>query len=436
MAYPNQTWNYDDPAGSEYRAGASDYVGYKPKIANEDKSLLISDMLTFGDDSYYSEQDYDNDEFWQAHFAAVFGGPGGTWTSGLRAVDIFGLNPKYGEIPKDSDIDPSIPVSINRFMFTTDQPSVLRKYGYQTEDGARTYSSATKYQITGDKNSIYAPFEGTVVQADENSYGKYVEISVDNYAGRTVSVLVEGMSSLDVSKGDVIDENGRLLGTAGEDGTFQISITIDGKTEDFDEIYHSFPKEYDFGTWIDSQSYDFIGGFSTGGSWSGTLAYETGKDFTDFAAGSYVNGDPMTEVIWQTAYMNGTNPMYTSAINGGYTPHQCTVIAYWRFAAMYPDAKYYGGGNGKQVARNICNANPDKFSCDSKQLVGGSFVSTQGSSPAYGHIVFIEKIDKDGGIYATDGGASSGVRINKHYRNLDEFVRWMGGIITVAAPIS
>lgn len=438
--YPDQTWNYDDPAGSEYRADALDYVGYKPEIANEDKSLLISDMLTFGDDSYYGEQDYDSDEFWQAHFAAVFGGPSGTWTSGLRAVDIFGLNPKYGEIPEDSDIDPSIPVSINRFMFTTDQPSILRKYGYQTDDGARTYSSATKYQITGDKNSIYAPFEGTVLQADENSYGKYVEISVDNYAGRTVSVLIEGMSSLDVSKGDVIDENGRKIGTAGDDGTFQISIMIDGKTEDFDEIYHSFPKEYDFGTWIDSQSYDFIGGFSTGessgGSWGGELAYATGKDFTDFTAGSYVNGDPMTEVIWQTAYMNGTNPMYTSAMNGGYTPHQCTVIAYWRFSAMYPDAKYYGGGNGKQVARNICNANPDKFSCDSSQLTGGSFVSTQGADPRYGHIVFIEKIDKDGGIYATDGGALTGVRINQYYRNLDEFVGRMGSIITVAAPIN
>lgn len=443
VAYPNQTWNYNDPAGSEYRADASDYVGYKPEIANEDKSLLISDMLTFGDDSYYGEQDYDSDEFWQAHFAAVFGGPSGTWTSGLRAVDIFGLNPKYGEIPKDSDIDPSIPVSINRFMFTTDQPSILRKYGYQTEDGARTYSSATKYQITGDKNSIYAPFEGTVVHADENSYGKYVEISVDNYSERNVFVLIEGMSSLDVSKGDVIDENGRLLGAAGEDGTFQVSIMIDGKTEDFDEIYHSFPKEYDFGTWIDSQSYDFIGGFGTGGasggSWGGTLAYNTGKDFTDFAAGSYVNGDPMTEVIWQTAYMNGTNQALPAKDeNSGeylWTAHQCTVIAYWRFAAMYPDATY-GRGNGKEVARNLCNANPDKFSCDSKQLVGGSFVSTQGSIPEYGHIVFIEKIDENGGIYATDGGASTGVRINNYYRNLDEFVRRMGGIITVAAPIN
>ena len=430
IAYPDQTWNYDDPAGAEYRADALDYVGYKPEIANEDKSLLISDMLTFGDDSYYGEQDYDSDEFWQAHFATVFGGPSGTWTSGLRAVDIFGRDPEYG-----SGLSSSVPLdneqsTISKNMITAEQPTVVRRFGYQTVDGAREYSSSTVYEFNGDDKTVYAPFNGTVVSAGENSYGYYANIAVDTFNDSEITVLIEGMSSLKegIEPGKVINDSGDVsLGTAGDNNQISVSIIVNGKNEDFDEIYNSFPESEGYYNWVQSSTYDAISGFNTfnPGDYAGKYT-NVPSNFSDigYAAGGYAGGSPETEALWSMLRSYVPDGLLQGSQWRGDQWKQCTVFAYARLAMSGVQLPTFVGGKAFasyvcSVKNYTCITNPTEeqlLSMKPKSII--SFVSKY--SPVWGHVEYVESVDVNTGtIYISEGhtrragGSEWGIMLNR-----------------------
>ena len=112
---------------------------------------------------------------------------------------------------------------------------------------------------------------------------------------------------------------------------------------------------------------------------------------------------------------------------------QCTTFAWWRFYDTYG---YDSGarGNGKGNAKEVVDANPDKFYLSNAPAPGAVF-----SQQNHNHVGFIEKVDdtyiweSDGNVFFNGHRDGGGIRINYKW-TYEDFFRFFGSDVTFAVP--
>ncbi|WP_252344730.1 CD1108 family mobile element protein [Gemella sp. zg-1178] len=95
------------------------------------------------------------------------------------------------------------------------------------------------------------------------------------------------------------------------------------------------------------------------------------------------------------------DPNYVASLNGGY-PGQCTWYVYNRFSQLGKPIKHSPMGNGGEWAFYAQNYG---YSV-SRNARAGTAISfppgVAGSSPQYGHIAFVEKVNEDGSVLVSE----------------------------------
>lgn len=130
----------------------------------------------------------------------------------------------------------------------------------------------------------------------------------------------------------------------------------------------------------------------------------------------YPLGSEMNNYIWGLVFQNGNPfPQYPS----GYDGRQCTAFAWYRF---YQEYKFDSGarGNGKDNAREIVFAHPDKFVL-SNTPAPASIFSAKRLYPedTCGHVGFVEKYDGSS-IWISHGNVNHhGIFFNQKFSYLE-----------------
>lgn len=153
----------------------------------------------------------------------------------------------------------------------------------------------------------------------------------------------------------------------------------------------------------------------------------------------YPGSDARAAEMWQEAFsIGGGNPYYYAAINGKWSPRQCTTFAWYRFY------QYYGydcgaRGEGKVYANQVVATHPDAFRLSSMPTPGSivSFPGTEENS--HGHVAFVEKVDGEYMWYSEGNYDNGGIRLN-HRTSISALHQYYCGGATAclvyAVPIS
>lgn len=408
IRYPESTWKEDTELGggdSETLYPYEKYFHYHPDVSDETKEGLVSNLLSFGDDSYYGEVNYDDVEFWRHHYSSMLGSGNKNWKSTMSAIDLF------GERPDREEFDPE---TIDRYVFVSKMPATITPYGYNNNSsGEREYSSRTVYQIQENEDGssdlhVLAPFDGKVVDVGENIEGKYVVMSIDNYKDLEITVGIEMLDSVNVKEGDVINDVTILGDVNAETRLFSVYMSYDGDLIDFNEAYYSFPSSYNYESWIpitDGMPGGWAGTGGGGGSGGG------GNPFPGTGVvipGDLGDLDGFLNALPKWWAKNGWQEWNTVTVQNSpgnpYAQGQCTALAWEIMSRLYPgrDWSFPNEGNGDQWAASACKYNG--FKCPGDTSVG-TIIS---SSP--NHVVVITEVHDDGSFCVASGNVSSHLR--------------------------
>lgn len=423
---PEKTWEIGNfGANPDVLYRNEDYFYYRPDLTEESKALLINDMMAFGDDSYYGETDYRDVEFWKNHYSRLLGATNDNWKSHMSAVELFGENPDQNDLTNPNP-------TIDRFLFVDNAPVVLRRYGWMnTDNNRREYSDKTLYLLDERDETVKFPFPGTVTEVDENEDGYYVVLEVDSFYPEEdkppIEIVIGHLSSVNdgVKKGTVINRDTDIdIGSPTIDGDNKIvsfNMTYNGDTVDFDEVYRSFPQEYDFGSWASRGSsgadpflpeggnlFPIIGGDPLPGDVVDAL-FESLIPESGAATYSKYQVQKLWDEVHRVTYPNIVEYMYN-----------CTNWAAWRMYMVYGITDK--PGNGIDCAGNLVGRHGGQFTDAATGPVAGSLVSSKGINE-YGHVLFIERVTDDGKVLVSEGNYNGDGSIHfEWYSSLADFV--------------
>lgn len=410
VRYPETLWDigqYGGDSAKLYPAG--EYFYYEPHIDEEERDVLVSDVMTFADDSYYSELDYNDVEFWRNHFSHMLGNGKSSWKSSMSAIDLFGEKPEEKRDVYEKDV----PTTIERNLFNPVMPKVIIPYGYRNDEyGARKFSPYTLYQVqentAGEKfEEITNPYNGKVLEVGENKDGHYLMMSIDNYKDIDIKLIIGHLSSVEVAVGDEISE-AMTIGKVNSEDMFSMELIYNEDVIDFDEVFYSFPSNYNFNTWVPDGMGDPFGGIPGGNG--GGSGYQgdpelvpgyVGPDLAEYLA----QFDEFYYGTWTNKIIGPSpdNP-YPRRDNGGLW---CTAISWEIMSRMYPDKNwnFQPNGRGRQWAEQACKVNG--FDCSGNEIKVGSIISGPSGHPD-GHVQVVVAV-RDNGEFCTAN--SSGGKI-------------------------
>ena len=434
--YPEKTWEIGNfGADPEVLYRDDSYFYYRPDLTEESKALLISDMMSFGDDSYYGETDYRDVDFWKNHYSRLLGATNDNWKSHTTAVELFGQNP-------DQDDFTNLNPTIDRFLFVDNAPVVLRRYGWMnTDNNRREYSDKTIYLLDERDEIVKFPFPGVVTEVDKNEDGYYVVMNVDSFYPEEdrpeIEVVIGHLSSVNegVKAGTVINRDTDIeIGSPTVDGDNKIvsfNMTYNGDTVDFDEVYRSFPQEYDFGSWASRGSSGSDPFLPEGGSLFPIGGDPLPGDVVDALfeslipeSGAATYSKYQVQKLWdevhRVTYPNIVEYMYN-----------CTNWAAWRMYMVYGITDK--PGNGINCAGNLVSRHGGQFTDAATGPVAGSLVSSKGINE-YGHVLFIERVTDDGRVLVSEGNYNGDGSIHfEWYSSLADFVS-RRRVVKIASP--
>ena len=152
----------------------------------------------------------------------------------------------------------------------------------------------------------------------------------------------------------------------------------------------------------------------------------------------YPGSDARAAEMWQEAFLiGGGNPYYYAAIDGKWSPRQCTTFAWYRFYQYYG---YDSGarGDGKNCAKQVVAAHPDSFRLSSMPAPGSivSFPGTRDNS--HGHVAFVEKVEGEWMWYSEGNYEKGGIRLNRKVsiEALHQYYCGSTACLVYAVPIS
>ena len=152
----------------------------------------------------------------------------------------------------------------------------------------------------------------------------------------------------------------------------------------------------------------------------------------------YPGSDARAAEMWQEAFLiGGGNPYYYAAIDGKWSPRQCTTFAWYRFYQYYG---YDSGarGDGKNCAKQVVAAHPDSFRLSSMPAPG-SIVSFPGTGEnSHGHVAFVEKVEGEWMWYSEGNYEKGGIRLNRKVsiEALHQYYCGSTACLVYAVPIS
>lgn len=96
---------------------------------------------------------------------------------------------------------------------------------------------------------------------------------------------------------------------------------------------------------------------------------------------------------------------------------QCTTFASWRLWIATGKVHGTAGGNGKYVAKNLCDAYPDEYTYSTEPAGGAIFSKPETLLNQYGHVGYVEKVEGDY-MWISDGNISPGHSVRINYKVL------------------
>lgn len=385
ISYTNGEYNAKDTTANY--SSDKKYLLIYPDLNSSTINTLISRMFRWGTDEAEGENDYTNSNFIASRISTLLGNKGGkSWKSSVDVEKLFGTK---------TDGTP-----IGYSYFTSDGYSVVRKYGYQTnEHGDRVNKEFTTYRDdTGKTVSVYSPFEGTVTEVTDNDDKRSVKIqlSVPN-GSEEFTIEIGNLSSISVSVGDEVTGEGSEIGKSADNGVFTAIFRQGTETSDIEELFTALKtqaKQYY------KETFSGIGVLNTGTDSSARLG--TLANFTPSEEGRFGNQYAplmMTDSDWTEK--TADNPYVYCYGDASWEWANCTWAA-WELTYLYTGVKLPGLGNGGEW---YAQAQSKGLSTGTTPRVGAC-VSMSGRTSA-GHIAFVAAVEETR-IYILEGNSSRG----------------------------